>query len=126
MLLASSFAVLALMIAGVGVSGIVGYLVARRTQEIGIRIAIGARPASVLWLVLREGLRPVLIGVVAGALGAAAVAMAMRVLLYDLAPLDVPSFAGAAVLLLVASVLAAAVPARRAAGVDPLRSLRAE
>ena len=126
MLLVGSFALLALAIAGVGVFGIVGYLVARRTQEIGIRIAIGARPVSVLWLVLREGLRPVLIGVVAGALAAVAVATAMRALLYDMAPLDAPSFAGAAVLLLAAAGLAAAVPARRAAGVDPLRSLRAE
>jgi ABC-type antimicrobial peptide transport system permease subunit len=110
----------------VGIFGIVGYLVARRTQEIGIRVALGARPSSVLWLVLRDGLRPVLLGVAAGALGAAAVAQAMRALLYELAPLDAPSFAGAGLVLIVASLIAAAVPARRAAGVDPLRSLRAE
>ena len=126
MLLAASFAALALTIAAVGVFGIVGFLVARRTQEIGIRMALGARPGNVLWLVLREGLRPVLLGVVAGCIGAIAVARAMQTLLYGLAPLDGVSFATSAGLLFLASVLAAAVPARHAASVDPLRSLRSD
>ena len=126
MLLAGSFATLALVIAGVGVFGIVGFLVARRTQELGIRMALGARPSNVLWLVLSEGLRPVLLGVVVGSVGAVAVARAMRALLYGVGPLDGVSFAVSAALLLVASVIAAALPASRAAGVDPLRSLRSE
>jgi predicted permease len=126
MLLAGSFATLALLIAAVGVFGIVGYLVARRTQELGIRMALGARPSTVLWLVLREGLTPVLLGVVVGCAIAVAVARAMDALLYGLAPLDAVSFAGSAGLLVVASFIAAVVPARRAAGVDPLRSLRSE
>ena len=126
MLLVGSFATLALMIAGVGVFGIVGFLVARRTQELGIRMALGARPSNVLWLVLSEGLRPVLLGVVVGSVGAVAVARAMRALLYGVGPLDGVSFAVSAALLLVASVVAAALPASRAAGVDPLRSLRSE
>jgi ABC-type antimicrobial peptide transport system permease subunit len=108
------------------VFGIVGFLVARRTQELGIRIALGARPTDVLWLVLTEGLRPVLLGMLAGAAGAVAVAGAMRALLYGIAPLDGVSFTAAAALLGVASLAAAAVPARRAAGVDPLRSLRSD
>jgi predicted permease len=126
MRLAGGFATLALLIAGVGVFGIVGFLVARRTQELGIRIALGARPTDVLWLVLTEGLRPVLLGMLAGAAGAVAVAGAMRALLYGIAPLDGVSFTAAAALLGVASLAAAAVPARRAAGVDPLRSLRSD
>jgi ABC-type antimicrobial peptide transport system permease subunit len=126
MLLAGSFASLALIIAGVGVFGIVGFLVTRRSHEIGVRMALGARPGNVLWLVLSEGLRPVLFGVLAGCLGAVAVARAMRALLYELAPLDGVSFAAATALLLAASLIAAALPARRAAGVDPIRSLRSE
>jgi ABC-type antimicrobial peptide transport system permease subunit len=122
--LVAGFAVLALVIASVGVFGIVGYLVTRCTQEIGIRVALGASPRSVLGLVLREGLRPVLLGLGAGCLAAAVVARAMRSLLYELAPLDGPSFLTAAAVLLAASFMAAVVPARRAAGVDPLHSLR--
>jgi ABC-type antimicrobial peptide transport system permease subunit len=78
----------------------------------------------VLGLVLREGLRPVLLGLGAGCLAAVVVARAMRSLLYELAPLDGPSFVAAAAVLLAASFIAAVVPARRAAGVDPLQSLR--
>ncbi|MDF2773170.1 MAG: hypothetical protein K0S86_2665 [Geminicoccaceae bacterium] len=126
MVLAGSFAVLALVIASVGVFGVVGFLVTRRTAEIGIRIALGAPPVSVLWLVLRDGLRPVVLGVAAGSLGAVAVAMGMRALLYELAPLDVVSFAASAVVLLVAAAVAAIRPARRAVGVDPLQSLRSD
>ena len=124
MVLAGGFATLALVIAGVGVFGIVGFLVARRTQELGIRVALGARPSDVRRLVLVEGLRPVLSGVLAGTVGAIAVASAMRALLYGIAPLDVVSFAAAAALLCTASLAAAVVPARRAARVDPVRSLR--
>jgi len=122
--LAGSFATLALVIAGIGVFGIVGFLVARRTREIGIRVALGARPSSVLWLVIREGLRPVLLGVAVGGIAAVGTAFAIRALLYDVAPLDPASFIGAAALLVATSVLAAALPAKRAAGVDPLESLR--
>ena len=126
MFLAGGFATLALMIAGVGVFGIVGFLVARRTQELGIRVALGARPSDVLGLVLVEGLRPVLSGLLAGVVGAIAVAGAMRALLYGIAPLDAVSFIAAAALLATASLVAAAIPARRAAGVDPVRSLRSD
>ena len=125
-LLAGSFATLALVIAAVGVFGIVGFLVTRRTQELGVRIALGARHVDVLWLVLSEGLRPVLLGALAGSVVAIAVARAMRPLLYGIATLDAASFATAAGILVVMSAVAAAIPAARAVGVDPLQSLRSE
>jgi ABC-type lipoprotein release transport system permease subunit len=125
-LLAGGFATLALVIAAVGVFGIVGFLVARRTQEIGIRVALGARRGDVLWLVLSEGLRPVLLGVLAGSVAAVAVARAMRAMLYGISPLDSASFAMAAAILVGTSVAAAVIPAARAGGVDPLQSLRSE
>ncbi|HUF25655.1 MAG TPA: FtsX-like permease family protein [Gemmatimonadaceae bacterium] len=126
MMLVGSFAVLALIIAGVGIFGIVGFLAARRKQEIGIRMALGARRGSVVWLVLSEGLRPVVVGIAVGALGAIGVARAMQALLYGLAPTDGVSFAASTALLLLAAGLAALLPARRAAVVDPLLSLRSE
>jgi putative ABC transport system permease protein len=126
LLLVGSFALLAISIAFVGVFGIVGFLVTRRTQEIGIRMALGAHPSRVLWLVLREGLRPVLLGVLVGGGAAVAMARSMQALLYGIAPLDGVSFVSAAALILVASIVAAALPASRATGVDPLRALRAE
>ncbi|HSJ65857.1 MAG TPA: ABC transporter permease [Gemmatimonadaceae bacterium] len=126
MLVVGSFAALALVIAVVGVFGIVGFLVARREHEIGIRMALGARPASVRWLVLRQGLRPVLLGVGVGGVAAMAVARAMQALLYGLAPLDGTSFAAAGLTLIVASMVAGMLPAHRIAGVDLLRSLRSE
>jgi putative ABC transport system permease protein len=124
MLLVGAFALLALVIAAVGVFGVVGYLVARRTQEIGVRVALGARPASVVRLVMAEGLRPVLVGLVVGGVAAAGVTRSMRALLYGAAPDDPSSFAAAAAVLLGAALVAALVPARRAATVDPLRALR--
>lgn len=126
LLLVAGFALLALAIAGIGVFGIVGFLVARRTQEIGIRIALGAQQRRVLWLVLSEGLRPVALGIAVGALGAVLVARAMRAVLYELTPLDPLSFGIAAIVLMLASIAAAIIPARRAIGLDPLRSLRSE
>jgi predicted permease len=126
MLLVGSFAALALVIAAVGIFGIVGFLVTRRTHEIGIRMALGARPNTVLWLVLRDGLLPVALGAVVGSMAAIAVAHGMQALLYGVAPLDPVSFLAAGGLLFVAALIATLVPAHRAAGLDPLRSLRTE
>jgi putative ABC transport system permease protein len=122
--LVAVFAALGLVIAAVGVFGVVGYVVARRTGEIGIRVALGASRAHVLRTVLAEGLTPVVLGVLAGVAGGVAVAQGMRVMLYGLEPLDAASFALAAALLVGAAVAAALVPALRAAAVDPLRALR--
>jgi putative ABC transport system permease protein len=126
MLLAGSFGLLSLAVSAIGVFGIVGYLVTARTQEIGIRLAFGARAPDVLRLVLREGLRPVATGVAVGAIGSVIVARAIGGMLYGVSPFDATSFVIAAALLLIAAVAGAALPAGRAIRVDPLRSLRSE
>jgi predicted permease len=122
--LAGSFALLALGLAGVGIFGTVAWLVARRTQEIGVRMALGAPPHMALWLVASQGLRPVLVGAAAGALAGLAVARGMRALLFELAPIDPASFAAATALLLLTAALAAWGPARTATRIDPMQALR--
>jgi predicted permease len=122
--LSSFFGLIALLLACVGLYGILSYAVARRTNEIGIRMALGATRADVIWLVLREAMTLVLAGVVAGLLAAAAGARAVTSLLYGLDPTD-PTTIGVATLLLVAvAALAGCLPARRATRVDPLVALR--
>ena len=118
------FGVLALLLAVVGLYSVVAFGVAQRTREIGIRIAIGASRADILRLVLRQGMRLTMIGLFAGVVLAAAAAHAVRSQLIGVEPLDVTSFAGTAVLLLLVSLLACAIPARRAARLDPVRALR--
>lgn len=126
LLLVASFAVLALALAAIGIYGIVAYLVTQRTREIGIRLALGARHEDVLRLVVVDGLRPVLLGAAAGAVGAVIAAQALGGLLFGVAPLDPVSFGGAPVLLLLVALLAAALPAVRATRVDPFLALRDE
>src|SRR6185295_12528177 len=104
----------------------VGYCAARRTQEIGIRMALGARRAQVLGLVMREGVRPVLAGVATGVVASAAVGRVLSAMLFGLSALDVVSFAGVSALLLAIALLATWLPARRAARVDPMVALRYE
>jgi predicted permease len=126
LVLVSSFALLALTLAALGIHAVVGYLVVQRTREVGIRMALGARRGDVLQLVLREGLSPVLGGVVAGAVLSVAGAGTMRTLVFGIAPLDPASFAIAAALLIFVALGAAWIPARRATAVDPLIALREE
>jgi predicted permease len=124
--LASGFGLLALTLACVGLHGFLAYGVLRRTGEIGLRMALGALPRNVLWMVLRESLVLVVCGV---ALGCAAAAGAVRFVtnvLYGLSPTDAPTYAGVAVLLIAVALLAAMLPARRAAKIDPMVALRAE
>jgi putative ABC transport system permease protein len=117
---------IALVLAGVGIFGVVAHLVGERTREIGIRIALGGSPGSVRALVLRQGLRPVVIGLAAGGAGAFAInAMLANRLPGITGPAPLP-LAGAAVLLLLAAVVACLVPARRAVRVDPMVALRTE
>jgi predicted lysophospholipase L1 biosynthesis ABC-type transport system permease subunit len=126
LVLVASFAVLALALAAVGIYGVIAYLVSRRTREIGIRMALGARRGDVLRLVLGEGLRPVVLGVLAGAVVSAGTVRLLRTLLFGIAPLDPISFALAAMTMIVAATVAALLPARRAATIDPLVALRDE
>ena len=126
MVLIAGFALLALTLAAVGIHAVVGYLVVQRTREVGIRMALGARRGDVLRLVLRQGLTPVLAGIVAGTVLSAAGARVMQTLVFETAPVDPASFALGSAALLVVSVIAAWIPARRATTVDPLVALREE
>ncbi len=124
--LASLFGALALVLACIGLYGTMAYTVARRTGEIGIRMAVGARPADILGMVLRESVRLVLAGSVAGLVTAVAATRIIRSQLYGLTPHDPWVLGGAALVLVAVTMAAACGPARRAALVDPLRALRNE
>jgi predicted permease len=126
LLLLSSFALVALALASVGIYGVLAYLVTQRTREIGIRMALGARAADVVRLVLREGMGPVVLGGVAGMAAALAATRAIRTMLFGVTPLDPVSFAAAPALLAIVALLACYLPARRATRVDPLVALREE
>ena len=120
------FGVLALLLACIGIYGVISYAVARRTAEMGIRMALGARRGSVVWLVLREALILVLIGL---AVGIALVSLAARLvtsLLFGVSASDPATLATTAVLMLSIAVVAAYLPARRASRVDPMAALRYE
>ena len=125
-LLLSVFAALALVMAAVGVFGVLSYDVSRRSRELGIRMALGASRSQVRRLVLRQGLTEVLVGVAIGTAGALALTRTMASLLFDVSPGDPAAFASAAVVLLAAGYLASDLPARRATAVDPLTVLREE
>jgi putative ABC transport system permease protein len=125
-LLLSSIAIIALMLAVIGLYGVIAYSVTQRTTELGIRIALGARAVHVNQLVVSEGLRLALIGAAFGLAGAFALRQTLAGFLYAVKPADLVSFAGAAGLLIVIAVAACYVPSRRASRVDPVVALRAE
>jgi predicted permease len=124
--LASFFGLLALLLACIGLYGVLSYGVARRTNEIGIRMALGARNRSVLWLVLREALLLVVIGLVIGVFASLALTKTAASLLYELKPNDPLTIALATLLLATVAAVAGYLPARRAARVDPMTALREE
>jgi putative ABC transport system permease protein len=121
-----AFAVLSLVLASVGLYGVLSYLVAQRTNEIGVRMALGAQRGEVLRLTLADGLRPAGLGLVLGLAGGAAAAKMIRDLLYGIQPLDASVFAGVAALLLGVAILACVLPAWRASRLDPVQALRVE
>jgi ABC-type antimicrobial peptide transport system permease subunit len=120
------FAMLAVVPAAVGIYGVTSYSVARQTQEIGLRMALGAQSSEVLRSVLLQGLRPVLAGLVIGLVAARLGAMAIRGFLFGVGPLDPVALGGVAMILLLAGVLACYLPARRASQLDPVIALRLE
>ena len=124
--LLGAFAALALGLGAVGTYGVTSFAVSRRTRELGVRMALGARRGSVSAMVLREALGPVGVGVLVGTAGGAALSGLLRALLFEVTPLDPATFAAVPLVLLAVSVAAVWIPARRAARVDPVVSLRAE
>ena len=120
------FAAIALTLAAIGFAASIAWWVAQRTREIGVRMALGANPRQVTRLVVRQGLGLALTGIVLGLAGAAASTRLLESWLYGVKPLDLPSFAWSAAGMLVIAALASYLPARRAARIDPLITLKAE
>jgi ABC-type antimicrobial peptide transport system permease subunit len=121
-----AFAALSLLLAAVGLDGVLSYLTTQRTADIGLRIAVGAQRPQILRFVLFEGLRPALIGLIFGVAASALATQLLRSMLYGTQPLDPAAFAGAAAMLMAVAVLACLIPAWRASRIDPIQALRTE
>jgi putative ABC transport system permease protein len=120
------FAALATILAAIGVYGVVAYMVGQRTQEIGVRRALGAKAADVVAMLLREAMRPVVIGIAIGLAGAFAMTRLLSAMLFGISATDVTTYLVASGLLAIAALLASIVPARRALRVDPITAVRAQ
>jgi predicted permease len=126
MILLSIFATLALLLSSIGIYGVISYVVGQRTREIGIRIALGAQRSTVLWLMLGEGMKMAMTGVVVGIVAAAGLTRLMSQLIYGVSAADPVTFAGVIIVLTTVAFAACYVPARRAMRVDPMVALRYE
>ena len=126
MLLLAAFAVLALLLAAVGIYSVLAFAVRRRVREIGIRVALGAEVKDILRLVITEGMKPALIGLLLGVAGALALGRVLASFIYGIAAYDPLTFAAVAILLVVVALLASIIPAYRAARIEPTRALREE
>ena len=124
--LASAFGGLGTMLAAIGLYGVIAFSVARRTREIGVRMALGANPGAVLSMVMQQGLSIVAIGLLAGGVLAALAASALRGLLYGITPFDPMAWGLAVTAMIAAAALANLVPARRAMRIDPMAALRTD
>jgi len=118
------FAMLAMALAAIGVYGVVSYLVGQRTQEIGVRRALGARASDVMGMLVREAMRPVMIGIAAGVIGAFGLTRALSSMLFGISPTDALTYVVACSVLAITALLASVVPARRALRVDPITAVR--
>jgi ABC-type antimicrobial peptide transport system permease subunit len=126
MLLLALFAASALMLSAIGIYGVMAYFVTQRTREIGIRMALGAAPRTVLTMVLGQGARLTAAGVAIGLAGAIALTRAISTLLFAVSPRDPATLATLSIVLAAVALAACYVPARRATKVDPIRALRCE
>jgi putative ABC transport system permease protein len=120
------FAAFAIILAAIGLYGVIAYNTAQRTREIGVRIALGAETKHVLGLVAAQGTRLVVAGVVLGLGGSFVVLRVIQSMLFGASPIDLPIFAGVSMLLATIALVAVWIPARRATRVDPMEALRAE
>jgi putative ABC transport system permease protein len=120
------FAVIALVLSSVGLYAVMAYSVTQRTQEIGVRMALGAAGREVSWLILKRGLIQLALGLTIGLGGALALSRVLQSVLFQITPTDPVTFAAITILLTIVSVAACLLPARRATRVDPLVALRAE
>jgi hypothetical protein len=125
-LLTSAFAFAALVLGATGVFGIVTFAVARRTREYGIRMAVGATSRNLVHAAVAGGMRPVLVGIAAGAVGALLVGQTLAALLFEVRPVDPPTLVAAALILGGVALFASYVPARRVTRVDPMQALRTD
>jgi putative ABC transport system permease protein len=124
--LLGAFATLALVLGAVGIYGVTAHAVGARTREIGVRLALGARPATVLAEILRGALALATAGLAIGLVAATVLTRFMQAMLYETSTTDPPSFIAVSVVMLLVAVAATVIPATRAAGIDPLTALKSE